>query len=349
LAKAEALTRDPGWEIEAAQIHYLRGSLYFPLGNIEGCQKEHERALELARRAGSPEWEARALSGLGDAHYAAARPLTSYRYFEECIQLSRAHSLGRVEVSNLAMLGIVDVFFRQRVKEALDISRQALDLSMKVGQRRAQVIAHQGCAVAFLEMGDAAGARPHAVAAVELARSIGARRFVPEGMAFVADCLALEGRTHEAVELLREALGLSREMITYFGPPILGSLAELTGDPEERRRCLEEAERILASGCTVHNHFLFARAAIELSLRLGDWDSAQRYAQAIEEKFSSEPVPIVTFTVQRARALIAAGRGQRDAALLASLEKLAREARDAHALVRVDALEKAAAKIREGL
>ncbi|HEX7952826.1 MAG TPA: AAA family ATPase, partial [Burkholderiales bacterium] len=105
LAKAEALTGESGWEFEAAQIHYLRGSLYFPLGNIVGCLKEHERALELARRAGSPEWEARALSGLGDAHYAAARPLTSYRYFEQCIELSRAHSLGRVEVANLAMLG----------------------------------------------------------------------------------------------------------------------------------------------------------------------------------------------------------------------------------------------------
>ncbi|HEX7954296.1 MAG TPA: adenylate/guanylate cyclase domain-containing protein, partial [Burkholderiales bacterium] len=136
------------------------------------------------------------------------------------------------------------------------------------------------------------------------------------------------------------------EMITYFGPPILGSLAELTSDPEERRRCLEEAERILESECTVHNHFLFARPAIELSLRLGDWDNAQRYAQAIEEKFCAEPVPIVTFTVQRAHALIAAGRGGRDPALLASLERLASEAREGYASIWAGALEQAAARLR---
>ncbi|MGH6821870.1 MAG: hypothetical protein ACREDU_13570, partial [Methylocella sp.] len=237
LAEAEPLASGPGCDIEAAQIHYLRGSIYFPLGNIEGCLKEHWRALELARRAGSPEWEARALSGLGDADYAGSRPVTSYRYFEQCIEISRAHGLGRVEVANLAMLAVCNIFFLER-EEALALSKQALELAIKVGQRRSQVIAYHGCAMALLEMADPVRARPYADAGVELARSIGAKRFVPEGMVLVAACLAQEGKTDEAVELLREAFAMSREMITYFGPPILGSLAELTRDAEERQRCL---------------------------------------------------------------------------------------------------------------
>jgi tetratricopeptide (TPR) repeat protein len=105
LAEAEPLASGPGCDIEAAQIHYLRGSIYFPLGNIEGCLKEHQRALELARRAGSPEWEARALSGLGDAHYAGNQPAASYRYFEQCIEISR-DGLGRSKIANLAMLAV---------------------------------------------------------------------------------------------------------------------------------------------------------------------------------------------------------------------------------------------------
>ncbi len=346
LAQAETLAAIPGCEIEAAQIHYLRGSLYFPLGNIAGCLEEHARALELARHAGSVEWEARALSGLGDAHYGGGRPYTSYKYFQQCIELSRAHGLGGVEVANLAMLGVFDVFFLARVDEGLVSSRQALDLSIKVGHLRSQVIAHQGCAWALLEMGDPVNARPHADAAVALAQSIGARRFVPEGMAFVAICLAQQGKIDEACQLLRDAMVISREMITYFGPPILGTLAAFTSDADERQRCLAEAEHILASGCNVHNHVFFARPAIELSLRLGDWVSAERYASALEDRFGEEPVPVVTFTVARARALIAAGRGGREPQLLAQLEDLAGRAREARVMIWVEALDLAAERIR---
>ncbi|MGH8768089.1 MAG: tetratricopeptide repeat protein [Burkholderiales bacterium] len=348
LAEAEPLASGPGCDIEAAQIHYLRGSIYFPLGNIEGCLKEHQRALELARRAGSPEWEARALSGLGDADYAGSRPVTSYRYFEQCIEISRAHGLGRVEVANLAMLAVCNIFFLER-EEALALSKQALELAIKVGQRRSQVIAYHGCAMALLEMADPVRARPYADAGVELARSIGAKRFVPEGMVLVAACLAQEGKTDEAVELLREAFAMSREMITYFGPPILGSLAELTRDAEERQRCLDEAERILQLGCPTHNHIFFYRSAIALSLRLGDWNDAERYADLLQGKFSEEPVPVVTFIVERARALAAAGRGARDAGLLARLENIAQQARHAHAFVWVPELERAAARLRADL
>jgi tetratricopeptide (TPR) repeat protein len=349
LAEAEPLASGPDCDIEAAQIHYLRGSIYFPLGNIEGCLKEHQRALEFARRARSPEWEARALSGLGDAHYAGNQPAASYRYFEQCIEICRAHGFGRVEVANLAMLAVCSVFFRVNTEEALELSRQALELAIKVSQRRSQVIAYHGCALALLEMADPVRARPFADAAVELARNIGAKRFVPEGMMIVAACLAQEGKTEQAVELLREAFSLSREMITYFGAPILGSLAELTRDVEERQRSLAEAERILQLGCLTHNYIFFYRSAIALSLRLGDWNDAERYADLLLASFSDGSVPFVTFVVERARALAAAGRGARDAGLLARLENIAQQARDAHALVWLPELERAAAEIRADL
>ncbi len=349
LDRAEPLASAPGREIEAAQVHYLRGSLYFPLGNVERCVREHQRALELARRAGSAELEARALSGLGDAIYAACKPLSSYRYFEQCIEISRAHGLGKVEVANLAMLGIINVFFMARVEDGLAISQQALKLAMKVGQRRAQVIALQGCAWAWIEMADPARARPYADEAVQLAQSIGARRFVPEGMLFVAMCLAQEGKSDEVARVLREAWNLSQDMVTYFGPPILGFLAQYTSDAEESQRCLDDARRILELGCPAHNHVFFYRPAIDLSLRLGGWEDAERYADLLESKFSEETVPLVTFTVERARTLAAAGRGVRDAALLARLENIAAQARDAHAYAWVPELERAATALRVDL
>jgi tetratricopeptide (TPR) repeat protein len=349
LDRAEPLANTPAREVEAAQVHYLRGSLYFPLGNVEGCVREHERALILARRAGSAELEARALSGLGDAMYAAFKPVSSSRYFEQCIQLSRVHGLGKVEVANLAMLGIINGFFMARVEEGLAISLEALKLAMKVGQRRAQVIALQGCAWAWIEMADPVRARPYADEAVELAQRIGAKRFVPEGMLFVAMCLAQEGNADEAARVLREAWDLNQDMVTYFGPSILGFLAQYTTSAEERRRCLDEATRILKLGCPGHNHVYFYRPAIDLSLRLFDWEGAERYADMLERKFSEEPVPLVTFTVARARALAAAGRGSRDPGLLTRLESIAQQARDAHAFFSVPELERAAAGLRSDL
>lgn len=346
LAEAAPLADAPGCEVQAAQIHYLRGSLYFPMGNVEACLKEHEQALELARRAGSPEWEARALSGLGDAHYAGSRPVTSYRYFEECIALSRLHGLGKVEVANLTMLGVSNVFFLMRLEEGLALAHAALELAVKVDHHRSQIIAHQACAWARLEMGDTLRARTHAEAAVELSRSSGARRFVPESMAFVASCLAQDGKRDEAVAMLREALALSTDLMTYFGPPILGGLAQLTHDAAERQQCLDEAQRIISHGCPVHNHVFFYRNAIELFLHAADWDTAERYAATLDSLFREEAVPVATFIANRAHALIAVGRGARDSTLLATLEKLAQEARNARSVIWAGALDQAATRIR---
>src|SRR5262249_34508424 len=117
-----------------------------------------------------------------------------------------------------------------------------------VGHRRAQIVALHGCAWSLLVMANPAAAHPYAVESVEVARSVGARRFIPEGMAFVAACLGQQGNTQEALAMLREADGMSREMVKYFGPPILGLIAQWTGDAEERNRCLDDAMRVFEGG-----------------------------------------------------------------------------------------------------
>ena len=66
LEQAESVARERGLERELSQVHYYRGNLYFPLGNIEGCLEQHRLALDYAERAQSPECQVRALSGLGD-------------------------------------------------------------------------------------------------------------------------------------------------------------------------------------------------------------------------------------------------------------------------------------------
>ena len=58
LERAQDVAERHGLTEELARIHFLRGNLYFPRGNIAGCLEEHQKSLELARtlrlaRAGS--------------------------------------------------------------------------------------------------------------------------------------------------------------------------------------------------------------------------------------------------------------------------------------------------------
>jgi hypothetical protein len=103
---------------------------------------------------------------------------------------------------------------------------------------------------------------------------------------------------------------------------VLATKAALTEDRAESRKILEEAERILDSGCVAHNHFWFAQSAIEQSLAIGDWDETERYAAKLEAYTRDQPLPWSDFLIARGRTLAAWGRGIRNEAVLAELTRL---------------------------
>ena len=121
-----------------------------------------------------------------------------------------------------------------------------------------------------------------------------------------------EGRRGEALEVLEEAMAISRETgLGFHGPNILGALAEAAQDPQQRRRALAEGEAIIRGGAVGHNHLRFYPDAITTALDLGEWDEAERYAEALEDYTRPEPLPWSDFFVARGRALAALGRGRR--------------------------------------
>ncbi len=61
---------------------------------------------------------------------------------------------------------------------------------------------------------------------------------------------------------------------------------------------------------------------MEVSLNIGAWDEAERYAKALEEYTLPEPLPWSDFFIARGRALAAYGRGKRDEALMQQLDGL---------------------------
>ena len=179
-----------------------------------------------------------------------------------------------------------------------------------------------------MEMGAFADARQQMNLALALARKLKARRFEALFICDLARLAEAEGDRSDASKLVEQALNICRDTgMNYIGPTVLGCHARIAGDPETRKRAVDEGESILRKGCVSHNYFWFYRDAIEVCLNTGDWDAVERYAAALEDYTRPEPLPWSDFFIARARALATYGQGQRNEALTARLRDLSGEAR----------------------
>jgi class 3 adenylate cyclase/tetratricopeptide (TPR) repeat protein len=341
LDEAEAVAARTGLVVELARIHHLRGNLCYPLGRRDECLRQHEQALQYARQAGSAELEARALGGLGDAHIAAGRVASAYNYFDQCIEIARANGLVRVEVANLFMRANI-LQYLSRLEDGLRESLVAVDLAVRVGDRRAEMLARRTVGALLLEGGDFDRAQAYLDEALQLARQLGSGRIEAFCMAGVGKILALRGERLAAQEVLAQAAMISRQTgIKFAGPSVFGAMALAADTAEARRAALDEGEAILRSGTIGVNHLWFYCDAMEACLAAGWWDEVDRYVACLENHMRAEPVPWADFFVARGRALVACGRGQRDDTLRAELQRLRDEASRLGARLALPALDKA--------
>ena len=115
---------------ELARIHFLRGNLCFPRGDIEGCVREHGTGLDLAIRAGASELEAMALGGLGDAEYVRGRMISAHDRFRRCVELCARHGFGRIEVAHRPMMAFTR-WFTGETRGALADADAAIEAATK--------------------------------------------------------------------------------------------------------------------------------------------------------------------------------------------------------------------------
>ena len=341
LVEAEAAANRLGLDAERAQIHNLRGNLYFPLGRIEECLAEHEQSLAFARKVGSAEGEALALGGLGDGYYLRGHMRSACERFRGCVDLCRAHGYGRIEVANRHMVGWTRIYLME-FAEAVDDGLEAAAMAAKVSQHRAEQLGYILAGRVEIELGRFPDARSHLERALAIARRIGAGNFEAQALCLLGQLSATEGNIDEARRSVAASVDVVRRIgMTFIGPAVLAAHAALADDPAVRSEALTEAERILDSGCVAHNHFWFAQSAIDHKLAIGEWDEVDRYAARLERYIAAEPLPWAEFLAARGRALAAQGRGKRDAKLAAELERLHRAALDAGLVRAAHALEKA--------
>ncbi len=330
LRQAQPLAEQAGLTLELSRLHDLRGNLLFALGRTVECQHEHERALELARDAGSAEAEIAALGGVGDACYAQGRIRTGFEIIGRCVRLAREQGFLRVEVAYLTMFGWCSLYLMD-VPGSLQASRTAIDLSRRIANRRGELMARaQLTMVDGWIRGNWREASVHLEIAVDLARSLGSRRFEAIGWFFRALLAIRSGDSPAARQHLQTALGLSGEgAMLFLGAQIYGVLARIESDPQARRQALLLGEAQLAGGGLSHHYFVFYECAIQASLGARGWAEAECYCNQLETFTAAEPITWADFIVARGRALCRFGRGEAGADLAATLQTLCRQAADA--------------------
>ncbi|MGH6917133.1 MAG: adenylate/guanylate cyclase domain-containing protein, partial [Geminicoccaceae bacterium] len=326
LDRAQAAAQTLGLEEQLARIHFLRGNLFFPRGNIQGVLDEHEKSLRSAKASGSVELEAAALGGLGDAEYARGRMITAHERFRACVELCRRHGFGRIEVANASMLGHAGLYFQPQ-SDALAAALAAADSAAQVGHQRAELNARLAAFFALYELADFDRVGEQAERAAALTRALGAARFDQPCLLYLGKVALAQDRRADAIELLSQALRVARDTsVGFHGPNICGGLALALEDPAQRRAMLHEGEAMLARGSVAHNHLRFYPDAMATALELGDRQGVERYAAALERFTHAEPLPWADFFIAWGHALAAFGAGQRDEALVEELQRLRAEA-----------------------
>ena len=323
LDKAEPVASQHGLVEELSRVHNVRGNLLFSLGRADECRREHSSALAFAEQARSPEREARALGGLGDAEYVRGRMRTAHEYYSRCIELARQHGLGQVEVAHVGQRGWTRLFTGDW-HGAKDESFTAIELASRVGDRRAEMNGSQCLADCALDLGELDLADARIARTLALADSLGARAWRPQALVCKAFLELAHGRQQEARANLQEALEITGETGRAFQRArVLGAIAWLYKDDHDAREAaLSEGEEILGEDVVSHNYFCFYRYAMDTMLHLNDWDRVDRYASALEEYTRQERLGWTDFFVARGRALADFGRGKRDDATLKELERL---------------------------
>ena len=313
--------------LELSRIYQIRGVGYYYQKETEACLDANLQSLKYAREANSPEAEAQALSGLGDAKYTQGNLISAYRYFDQCIELARKHGYSRVIAANLPMRGAMFVW-QNDIKSMQADFREALDLAEKTRHVRAEMVALLGGRF-LADIGGLREGEKWLQRGLTLTRRLGWNNAEVYFVSHLGRIAIEQGDLAKGRKLAQEAVYKAREIesgMPSIGTTTLGVLALALEDPVQRQSALQEAETFLDTGTITYN-LMFYEDAMESCLQMTLWDEVDRYAQALENYTQAEPLPRCAFFIARGRALAAYGRGNRDQHTMLELKRLHDEAK----------------------
>ncbi|NJO38835.1 MAG: hypothetical protein HC871_16045 [Rhizobiales bacterium] len=249
---------------------------------------------------------------------------------------ARDAGLGRTEVANWPMAAIC----RQALLDPDGMvaeGQKAVALARDVGQARAELIGLHAQMVGYMEAGRPGEAIAHFERSQDIVRDLGAFRFEPENLAFLADARFALGERELAcshAEKAVEKLG-DQATLAYVGPVVLAIAALVESDGDRADGHLARAESVLAKGGVAHNHLWLRRYAIDIGWARRSADMIESHQAALAAYCSAESMPLTDFLMERARVLAGFIRGVRSQAWRDRLAALRAIAHERH-LVRLD-------------
>jgi class 3 adenylate cyclase/tetratricopeptide (TPR) repeat protein len=326
LTRAESLALERDDARRLADICFLRGNLYFPSGDFDGCLEQHARSRELARSIGDSEREARALSGLGDASYLQGAMVTAHGHFDRCVELSQQQKLPHIVAANQMMRGLTRVFQNDIVGGLADAQASAR-MAEEIGALRAAVVAYSALHFVLVDSGSFADLLEPAERLKALVEATGARRFIANYFAAAGRLCLRNGDRRRAQSLLQEGYAACEEAgPAFLGAATLGTLALVADDESVRADALRKGQALLDRGCVSHNYFYFYRDAMEVSATQQRWNELELYAGRLKVYTRGEPLPWSDLLIARGQALARFGRDPLDAAARSELLRVQAEA-----------------------
>ncbi|MDP6831884.1 MAG: tetratricopeptide repeat protein [Alphaproteobacteria bacterium] len=298
-------------------MFYYRGGAAFTAGKFEQCLEFHHQALRRARSAGSHEWEATALGGVGDAEYARGRMRNALDHFERCFALCREHGLLHIEARNRFMPGVTGRYLYPQ-NAALTELEAAVDLADRIHDVRGAMMPRMIMGEILIDMAEFKAAEVPLREGLSIARSLGNRRMELYILYEQARNAQAQGQPEIARDLLEQAIGIGRQTgIHFHGPRLFALLARFAENASDCREALAEGEALVRKGANAHNVLWFHRDAIDACLAAGDGDQARAHADSLLAYTSEEALPWADFFAARGHALADCADGRGDGKALA--------------------------------
>ncbi|WP_170790136.1 adenylate/guanylate cyclase domain-containing protein [Ruegeria lacuscaerulensis] len=307
LATAEAAAKRCGSDRDIAQINYVRGNVYFPLGQVDKALASNETALTLARKLDSVRLEVGALSGFGDANFMSATMQTAVGFYTQAVERAREKGLVRDLAANLHNLSVARSYSGDVAQGKMD-AQEAIEVSQKYFAFVPECVAQTCLGVAHTFLGELDQASEAFSVSAEIANRVGAKRLEAQALEHLARTQVYAGQLDQARKTGQHAVEIALEHGRNFvGPKALSALAMAEPDVDAQDRHLKLGAEIIAEGCVGHSHLHFYTDASAVMLTRQEWDRATAYADALAAFTAKEPLPMVDLSIQQTKTLAECG------------------------------------------
>jgi len=288
LVRAERLIDPLRSSALLSRVHYLRGSVLFPLGDAVACLQAQTLALEAARCAGSALGEAQALSGIADAHFAAGRCRTARTYFVWAEQAARQVGEIEIELTSLAMGALVDAY-DLRFEAALATLRDVSERAASGARPRVEMLANTSSAWVCLLLGRWERAKGHAERALQLSEEIGSLRFGALARAYTTLAQSSLGGSASSFGDLDQALRLARASSVGFADGAVYAALLQVAAPEQVPPLLQEAEALAHELPMSFALLILVHEVLRVAHAHGACDGVPALVQSLEGSMAEEP------------------------------------------------------------